>query len=108
MKNLLLVLAFMLSIGAFAQVQNSGNTVPVMHYTETVYDLKLTCTFRGELFPRPILYTLDVTHPFVGSTPPSEMQEVLGNIVNAYVCTQGEFPSWVTIKRVKFIKTVIE
>ena len=90
MKNLLLVLAFMLSIVAFAQNPIGPPTKPAIR-----------CTLDLEFEPRcsPKLsfhgiYTIQICSSRVGVDPHETILESIHN----YMCLYNEFPSYVTVK----------
>ncbi|WP_413513240.1 hypothetical protein [Myroides odoratus] len=90
MKKLLLVLAFMLSIVAFAQKPIGPPTYPPVMCT---LDLEFVTRCVGQFDLRGT-YIIQICSTSVGTVP----HETIFEWIQDYYCVNNKFPSYVTVK----------
>ncbi|WP_158963444.1 hypothetical protein [Myroides fluvii] len=92
MKKLLLALAFMLSIGVFAQDQTYPRD-PNLQLCFYLYDVTPTCRIgTGVIYVFPGTYDVLVCGPesWIGSVKPADLEKMIQD----YICEYNKFPDW--------------
>ncbi|MCS4238667.1 hypothetical protein M2306_001093 [Myroides gitamensis] len=99
MKNLLLVVAFMLSIGAFAQNQTYPRD-PDLILCEQMPNFIPECHIRqGNVYTLPGEYVLEIC--LKESLP----RDVIKEMIQEYICEYNKFPDYVRVLRVDYKTT---
>jgi len=92
MKNLLLVVAFMLSIGAFAQKTITPEDPKVLCYLTIDFEPECPIMMNGYIY-EPSLYDLKICGNFVNTMSTIAIKQMVQN----YLCTYNKFPSYVEV-----------
>ena len=99
MKNLLLVLAFMLSMGAFAQKTITPRDPETLCYLAIDFEPECPIIKNGFIYFHS-LYELNICGDLVDTMSPIALKQMIQD----YICTYNTFPSYVEVLSSKPIK----
>ena len=94
MKNLLLVVAFLLSIGAFAQNTTTPKAPETLCYLAIEFEPECPIIING-LVSVHAQYDLNICGDLVNTMSPIAIKQMIQD----YLCTYNNFPSYVEVLR---------